>query len=293
MTRAVPSYRDSISPDEQAYITDRHILERAAGQSCVSPRQLFGSRHRENVIRLQCRDLSRAGLLREKAHEVYAITDLGLESLPEAPERMTDQGMFDLQSFPMYSLPDEKWRITDFSILDPPTIKQINYDEYAGDDQYGLVRNDRQLTQRRIWNIKNSRLSRLMREFPTHDPLPKQCAHWMRAVAGIHLFPDANHRTGMNTLQILVAESSCEVELSISEEVEWYVLQSKLIRHLQANVQFDTLWKRDEHYTLWHRYFRAELCGEEHRHQTQTDISHLRTVLNHARERKEGFRATS
>ncbi|MFQ3320815.1 MAG: prophage maintenance system killer protein, partial [Natronomonas sp.] len=183
------------------------------------------------------------------------------------------------QTFSGFSPPSTNWRISDFSILDPPTIKQINF-----------VRSDRQLTKRRIWNVKNSRLSRLMREFPTNEPLPKQCAHWMRAIAGIHLFPDANHRTGINTLQILVAENPCEVELTISGEIEWYVLQSKLIRHLQADVRFDTLWKRDEHYTLWHRYFRSELCGEDHAHAKQADIEHLRTVLSHARKQKEGFR---
>ncbi|MFT4905832.1 MAG: hypothetical protein ACI8UR_002413, partial [Natronomonas sp.] len=121
------SYRTYISPNEQAYLSDRRILERAAGRDYVSPPQLAGTRRRENVIRLQCRDLANAGLLQERAHEVYSITKNGMDILPGPPEQMAHEGLFDMQTFSGFSPPSTNWRISDFSILDPPTIKQINF----------------------------------------------------------------------------------------------------------------------------------------------------------------------
>lgn len=182
--------------------------------------------------------------------------------------------------------PDDEWRITDFSILDAETVKQINLGifEEGEDDEYGWVKGDPSLTERRIRNVKEFQINRVMREFPTNEPLPQQCAHWMRAFSGLHFFPDANHRTGMNTLQILVEESDYPGSLPISEDIERFVLQSKLTRHLNSKIRFNRLWKRDAHYALWHQYFRNLLCDVPDRHPITPSDDQLRQTLHYARE---------
>lgn len=288
---AEQSYRDSIFPSREAYISDREILERLAGRGDASPWQLAERRRRENVIRLQCRDLTRAGLISEVSHEQYQITDAGVELLPGNEPKMDTSGMIDLDQFLAVDHIEDSWNLSDFSLLDPETIKEINRGEFKSGAQYGLVKEDsnlteRELTERRISNVPASRINRLIEEFPTNEPLPQQCAHWMRAFTGIHFFPDANHRTGMNTLQILV-DHNCDTELSITDDIGWYILQSKLIRHLQSDIRFNTLWKRDEHYTLWHRYFRQVLCGSDEWYKSPHSREDLRDVLRYARERKQ------
>lgn len=286
VTVAEHSYRDYIDPAHEGYLSDAEILTRLRVQRRASPFDLAEGRHRENVIRLQCRDLVRVGVLRRATHDIFELTTAGQEYLAGTRQYPTEEGMFEVNELVGHELPGRDWRLTDFSILDAATIKQINYDEFesASGDEYGWVNDSPSATRRRIRNVKGFQLHRLIREFPTNEPLPQQCAHWMRAFSGLHFFPDANHRTGMNTLQILVEESSCPLSLPIAGNIDRYVLQSKLLRHLTVDIRFNTLWKRDEHYQLWHTYFRNLLCGVGDRRPPDLSTGHLRQVLNYARE---------
>jgi hypothetical protein len=44
-------------------------------------------------------------------------------------------------------------------------------------------------------------------DFPLDRPLIEQSAYWLRFFAGFHFFQDANHRTGMNTLEVAMMDS--------------------------------------------------------------------------------------
>lgn len=255
------------------------------GYTRATPQRLAEGRFRENVLRLQCRDLCRVGVATRCTHDTFEVTADGGRVLRGIEQYPIRDGLFDVERMDSVERPDEEWRITDFSILDAETVKQINLGifEDAGDDEYGWVKGNPSLTERRIRNVKEFRIDRVMREFPTNEPLPQQCAHWMRAFAGLHFFPDANHRTGMNTLQILVEESDYPESLPISEDIERFVLQSKLTRHLNSKIQFNTLWKRDAHYALWHQYFRNLLCDVPDRHPITPSNDHLRQTLHYAR----------
>lgn len=279
------SYRDAVDPTQPQYISDLDILRSVQSYGRSTSKLLAEGRYRENVIRLQCRDLCRIGLMYSCSHDTFSITAQGENALHGERPPISD-GLFEISEISDTHYPPRNWRLTDFGILDPETIKEINLTEFdeAENDEYGWVDGDPALTRRRIKNVKRFQLHRIIHEFPTNEPLPQQCAHWMRAFAGLHLFPDANHRTGMNTLQILVEESSCDASLPISKDIERFVLQSKLIRHLNSKIQFNTLWKRDEHYSLWHRYFRNLLCDIPDRHTLAPPDEDLRRVLRYARE---------
>lgn len=280
------SYRSAIDPAQPQYLSDSDILRSIQRQGRSTPELIAEGRYRENVIRLQCRDLCRIELLSFCSHDTVSITKRGETALSDGATHPVTDGLFEVSEIDTVNYPAQNWRLTDFTILDPETIKEINLNEFteANDEEYGWVDGDPELTQRRIKNVKRFQLRRIIREFPTNEPLPQQCAHWMRAFAGLHLFPDANHRTGMNTLQILVEQNSCDVSLPISKNIERFVLQSKLIRHLDSKIRFNTLWKRDEHYTLWHQYFRDLLCETPDRHSLTPPDEDLRRVLRHARE---------
>lgn len=288
---AEPAYRAKIEPESPQYRSDVDVLRAVREHGQATPKLLAQSRYRENVLRLQCRDLCRLGALVACSHDTFEITELGIGVLAGDDSLPRNHGVFDLEACPSVQLPPAEWRITDFDILDAETIKEINLGlfEEAEEDGYGWVDGDPELTRRRIQNVKDFRIDRLMSEFPTTEPLPQQCAHWMRAYAGLHFFPDANHRTGMNTLQILFEENIDSDSLPISDDIERFVLQSKLTRHLNSRIEFDTLWKRDAHYTLWHQYFRNLLCDVPDRHPISPPTEHLRQTLRFARKNSDGF----
>lgn len=282
-TKGPHSYRDFIDPTKQMYLSDQDILEIFTENSHLSPYEIAENRYRENVIRLQLRDLKRIDIVREKAHDTYEMTEYGHSVYRNEHTLPCQGGLFDIESISPKSRPKAEWSMTDFSKLDGETIKKLNFENIEDSSQeYGWVEESPSLTRQRVSNVPDTDLHRTIREFPTHDPLPQQCAHWMRALAGMHWFPDANHRTGMNSLSIpyelLTGDS-----LPISLEIERTVLESKLSRHLLTHISFNTLWKRDSLYCVWHRYFRRLLCGDGTRTH-EPPKHHLRLVLNYARE---------
>lgn len=270
------SYRDFIDVQESMYISDLDILEALKAETRNTPYEIAKDRYRENVIRLQLRDLDRIDLVRRTGHEFYEITERGIRISRDAESLPTSDGLFDIEAIALEQCPSSHWRMRDFSTIDGSTIKQINYDIIEDTAEvYGWVRDSPGLTRKRIQCVADTDINRLIREFPTHDPLPAQCAHWVRAFAGIHFFPDANHRTATNTLEYLVEQNDGPAAKLIQPDIRRTVLLSKYARTLQADNRFNTLWTRDEHFYIWYRYFTRALTDQIERrrpHDPPTDL---------------------
>lgn len=231
---------------------DKHILTYLKSNSPANPKDISQDRFRENVVRLRCQQLVREELLEELTHELYTISEKGSECISSAG------GMDSFrETIPSPSIP----RITDFSELDPEDIKWRNRRYFDNPDhQYdcGQFRSRREVN-RKISVVRNGDINRVMAEFPTKEMLPQQCAHWVRAIVGLHFFHDANHRTAMATLNTLLSLNGIEKINWNDEQYEVVIFKSKLIRKYIIDVRFDNLWSRDELYLLWHRYFVGQL----------------------------------
>jgi prophage maintenance system killer protein len=269
-------------PTAQNYVDAEAILHWIHESDEASPKDIAESRRRENVIRVQCRRLREAGLVTEVGYETYALTEDGARFL----ERSSEVEISSVAA--RQSTLDRNWRIRDFDELDPDVFKRLNEEEFFDDPEndYGLIENDREITRRRIQNVKDYRIDRVMREFPRSEPVPQQCAHWMRAIVGLHFFPDANHRTAMGTLSFLLDINGVPYSEWPGSDIERAVLKSKLIRLLFVDVRFDNLWEKDELYTHWHRYFRGLLCDVTNTLNRDYSVSELKEVLRHVREIK-------
>lgn len=267
--------------DNQAYIDAVDLLKLVSERGSATPKDASEARRRENIIRLQFRRLEGYGLLRKVGHEVYELTEQGEAFLEE--DNLQDVIS---QENPSRNLSED--RIIDFNGLTPDTITEFNVEEFfeAPDHDYGLVSNDRDLTHRRIRNVKNSRLNRVMKEFPLDEPVAEQCAHWVRAIVGIHFFPDANHRTAMATLSFLLDVNDIEYLEWPGSEIERAVLKSKIIRTLLVDVRFDNLWEKDELFVHWHRHFQNLLYDVDCSIDRTYTIEELKTLLDNARDLK-------
>ena len=113
----------------------------------------------------------------------------------------------------MPSPPSDAWpRITDLSCFEAENFKVRNTQFLRRDEQpyrTGQGRSDRAL-RRRIWNVRNGDLRRVLEGFPKAEPVREQYALWMHAVVGKHFFPDANHRTAVAMLRTLLQENGID-----------------------------------------------------------------------------------
>lgn len=269
----------------QAYITDQEIIRWLHDSDTATPQDIAENRRRENVVRLQCRMMMmKAGLLSQVAHDTFEISDKGELYVRDGVSYPSNDGQLNYGEI----LDCTDWRLSNFSDLDSQDIKIIN-EEFFDDRNrdYRYVDESPSLTLQRIRNVKGYKLDRIIEEFPRTEPLPQQCAHWMRAFAGLHMFPDANHRTGMAALYGLLNSNGLAPPLSEWPDdcIDRAVLQSKIIRGLHSNVRFNTLWVRDELYASWHRYFRNFLCDVCNRMPIEPSISDLQAVIEFGRER--------
>ncbi len=278
-----------MNSSEQAFLTYRELLEWLSNSGPASPRAIAESRRRESVIRIQCRELCDCGLLRPTTHDVYELTDRGREYVAgelDLPEDDDDIAVEASRIAPQWRERDE--RITDVSGIDAETIIAFNFERYEDEShQYGLVRESRQVTERRIGNVSESDLNRVLRELPRHEPLVQQCAHWVRAISGLHFFPDANHRTAIGSLRALLYLN----EIPLPSEwpgrgIDRTVLKAKFVRNFVVSVQFDTLWKKDELYHVWHRHFRHLFLDVESNRSHTHSTERLGRALNAAREQR-------
>lgn len=236
---------------------------------------------------MQCRYLTRIGYAEKISDDTFGLAADGERHLEGESKYSTTDGWLDWDS--LLELPD--WRLREFDALDPTVIKVIN-SEFFDDSEYdyGLIRQVRDLTRSRIWNVKEWKLNRLLEEFPRAESLTQQCAHWMRAIVGVHFFPDANHRTGMATLYGLLDSNNVAppTEEWPGENIDRAVLRSKLLRSLHSDVTFRSLWVRDELYYHWHRYFRDLLRDVDGCRPPARSIETLSSVLDHTREQLLG-----
>ncbi|WP_122089793.1 hypothetical protein [Halalkalicoccus subterraneus] len=268
------------------YRSDREILDQLCTHSQLSAGQLSENRFRENVIRLQLEDLARIGAVRKIGYDTYTITPYGTDLARDLSPVPVNDGLFEVQNIAPEQFPADSQRLCDFSSLDGQTVKAINLELSRESEQtYGWIRNNRDLTRQRIRNVQDTAIHRLIREFPTNDPLPAQSAHWVRALVGLHLFPDANHRTATNTLEYLIEQELGMATAVVQESIDRTVLQSKYIRTFHADVRCNRLWERDELFQLWHRYFTKAFTETiEGRRPNDPPTSVLDRILEDARE---------
>lgn len=147
-------------------------------------------------------------------------------------------------------------RITDCSPLSPEDIKNRNRKFYRNPDHTYLIEaRPAAVVKRRISNVRNGDLRRVLRNFPIDEPLYAQCAHWMHALVGKQFFPDANHRTAMLTLEYLLDENGISSLALPGPNVVDAIRQSKFTVKNLVNVRLDTLWRKDELYLVWRRHF--------------------------------------
>lgn len=225
---------------------DKHILKTLSKMQEGNPKEIAENRYRENVVRVRCNQLVREGLLNCITHDIFEVSEKGEDFIESAD----DIGDF-RESFPDPNIN----RITDFSELDPEDIKWRNRRYYKEDEhRYEAGQYSHSVLQE-IGRVRNGDINRLMEEFPEREPLSQQCAHWVRAITGKHFFPDANHRTAMSTLNLLLHSNGIEPFEWSGEDYKNAIFKSKIIRRFVIDVRFDNLWLKDELYHLWHRYF--------------------------------------
>lgn len=252
---------------------DRHILTYLNSNPSSTPKDISKHRIRENIVRLRCQQLTQEHLLTEVTHGLYNITEKGIECIE------SDENLEEFRE----TLPNlDTDRITDFSELDPEDIKWRNKKYLISDDHrydYGEFRPYLR-TKRDISSVRNHRLSRVMKEFPTKEPLTQQCAHWVRAIVGLHFFPDANHRTAMSTLNILLALNGIDRFKWDDDKYGPNIFKSKITRKYIIDVRYDNLWSKDELYFLWHRYFLGKFYDIKDYDHHSPDHSRLNDIID-------------
>jgi hypothetical protein len=273
------------------YLSDLDILRTLRDRTHVTPHQLAQGRFRENVLRLQLRDLERVGAVTQVGLETYQENSYGTKLLKDTADEHIEQGIFNLEEIAPDAFQAHDWRLRNFGSINAKVIKQLNQDFYDADNSvYGDIRKDRpELTEQRICNVIDSDIHRLIREFPTTAPLPEACAHWIRAIVGLHLFPDANHRTATNSLEFLVEQSDGPSDRIITQSIPRFVIHSKYTRTFQSDIRYNTLWAKDELFSVWYRYFTHTLCpGIEERRPNDPPTEKLDQTLETARKALNG-----
>ena len=203
-------------------LTDIEILSQIDGSenSVSNISSLSKSRRSKSRLRLQCRYMVKAGLLLRVGNESFKITEGGREFIEDNSLLNHTDGYLHISR--IIDLPKE--RISDFGGISQEYIKQQNYDFFAAvrdpsknsEQDYSVDTRDPRQEERKVLSARQWKLDRIIRELPRTEPVVSQCAHWMTSIAGLHLFPDANHRTGMVTLDALVLDNEI-----IDEDHHW------------------------------------------------------------------------
>jgi len=155
---------------------------------------------------------------------------------------------------------DDEPRITDLTNVSAENFKFRNTKFLMGNAEYDMVDiQPRTRLRRRIWNVRNGDLRRILREFPTDAPLHEQCAGWMHAVAGRHFFPDANHRTALALLRKLLKDNGIPPGAWPPDISKQTVIYSHRVREEIENIRLDTLYKKDRLFLVWLLYFKTIL----------------------------------
>lgn len=269
----------------ESSLLPQQVLNEFYNNGPLTPRDIAQNRLRESTIRLDCFRFVRLGLIREITEEMYIITDTGKNTIENGSDPLSDYSDVVQNNNEKYN------RITDISIFDSRSVKQANLDMLENEKQtYGLILDSVYETKRRILNVNGNRIYRILREFPFDEPFLTQCAHWMRAFTGLHLFPDGNHRTGMYLLQILLKYNNIDDEPLPGDDLSLYrtILRSKLIRLLQLDsIGLRDLWRKDEYFVHWHRYFRNLFSDVRNTEHTTCSIAKLERTLKEAKSKNQ------
>jgi prophage maintenance system killer protein len=156
---------------------------------------------------------------------------------------------------------DGERRITEVSLEVGDVIRTnmefFRDDEKEYEDAHAFTHLD---TRRKIklGEGKRNDLSKVIEEFPTNEPLASQSALWMRAIVGLHFFPDANHRTAMATLRGMMKDNGIET-FETSGDVEEMTVKvldrSKELRRHEVDVDMGNYYEKDGLYEAWLDYF--------------------------------------
>jgi hypothetical protein len=158
------------------------------------------------------------------------------------------------------SNPDDWPRITDLAGLDAEDFKYRNTQFLKGDTVYEQTGHETfEQLRRQIWNVRNSDLREVFRQFPRDDPLREQCAGWMHAVVGKHFFPDANHRTAVVLLRRLLRQNGINYRTWSRSRLAAVRDKSHTVRGEIEPIRLDTLYQRDRLYDVWLEFFEEEL----------------------------------
>lgn len=267
------------SREHPAYLSLGETLSTVVKYDAVTPNKIAQNRLRESAIRLDLRRLAQLGYLRQVGSELFEPTD-------SADDRSTQQSV--TQEYRTYA--SEKYadtdNLTDRSKLTSRNVKETNLEMLKdGGQEYNPRSNRSRSKASRIMNVSGNRLYRVFREFPRDTSLIQQCAHWMRTFAGYHFFPDANHRTGMFTLSVLLRSNGFDTVDLPGPRRERAVLRSKLIRLLSVErTNLKRLWRRDELYEHWLDYFACLLGEREVPNASTCSTEALRAALQAARD---------
>lgn len=154
-------------------------------------------------------------------------------------------------------------RITDLSAIEAENFKFRNTQFLMSDLAYELLGEESRAELRhKIWVVRNQDLRRLLRRFPTDEPLVDQCALWMHAVVGKHFFPDANHRTAIALLRKLLRENDIDPGTWPIKRTQKARDESHKVRRELPPIRMDTLYERDELFDVWYDYF-TDVLPEE------------------------------
>lgn len=161
----------------------------------------------------------------------------------------------------MTTSPEDGPRITDLSSIDAEDFKYRNTQFLMDEEQTyetGMDESQQEL-RHRIWVIRNGDLRKVLRRFPTDEPLVEQCALWMHAIVGKHFFSDANHRTAVALLRKLLRENGIVHGAWSLERLKAARDRSHDVRQDIEQVRLDTLYRRDKLYEVWLEFFQEEL----------------------------------
>jgi len=155
---------------------------------------------------------------------------------------------------------DDHLRITDLSSLNAEDFKLRNTKFLKGDTEYEQTGGESfESLRHQIWATRNGDLRRVLSQFPMEWSLEEQCAGWMHAVVGKHFFPDANHRTAVALLRRLLDENGIEYSKWSLDRLGEARQESHTVRREIETVRLDTLYRKDDLYDVWWRFFDDEL----------------------------------
>ena len=153
----------------------------------------------------------------------------------------------------------------------PEVVKQINYSFYLNarkaqkkgfDEPIYLTHNYTHNQMRKkileMTSEETASLAKFINCFPSNSDIYCQCAYWYRAFSRSQLFPDANHRTGIFSLQNILRKKGVFIDASNDEitALTDYIKNSGWIKQGEMVVN---LTEKDDEYKKLKTWFNDKL----------------------------------